>query len=789
MRVSLDWLRDWVDTGSDVAALAHALTMAGLEIEGVERAGPALSGIIVGEVREVTKHPNAEKLNVCRVFTGTDEVQIVCGAPNVRVGMKAPLATIGAVLPNGTQIKQAKLRGVESFGMLCSARELALNEEASGLFDLPSHFVPGTNLVEALALDDTIFEVNLTPNRGDCMSVIGIAREVAVARRADLHAPAMSPIRSEITDQFAVRLEAPQGCPKFVGRVIRGIDGKAASPFWMQERLRRAGLRPISAVVDVTNYVMLELGQPMHAYDLNRLHEAIVVRFARTGETLQLLDGRTVELTPDVLVIADTAKPLGLAGVMGGEDSGISDATTDVFLEVAYFDPATIAGRGRRYGLVTDASQRFERGVDPTLQERAIERATALLLECAGGKAGPTIVTGTAAPDLEVAPIRVRHARVQKVLGVQIAPETVADLLRRLGMTLEGGPNEWRATPPSWRFDLRIEEDLIEEVARLHGFDNIPEQPAQIAQVLAPWSERRVRNERAADLLVDRGYHEAITYTFTDANWQRILHAEDALALANPISAELAVMRLSLWPGLLQAVRANQHRQQQRIRLFEIGRRFAAGSGAETEVISGVAVGGALAEQWGSESRTIDFFDVKADVEALLALSGDPAGFRFTAERHPALHPGQSARIWRGDRAVGWLGALHPERAARMDLTYPVFVFEIETDASLAADLPEYREISKYPAIRRDIAAIVDEELAADGLLATVRASAGELLKGVSVLSVYQGRQIEKGKKSIALGLQLQDTSRTLTDQEADAIVARVVEQLSARHGAAIRDK
>ena len=789
MRVSLGWLRDWVDMGSDVAALAHALTMAGLEIEGVERAGPALSGIIVGEVREVTKHPNAEKLNVCRVFTGTDEVQIVCGAPNVRVGMKAPLATIGAVLPNGTQIKQAKLRGIESFGMLCSARELALNEEASGLFDLPSHFVPGTSLVEALALDDTIFEVNLTPNRGDCMSVIGIAREVAVARRADLHAPAMSPIQSEITDQFAVRLEAPQGCPKFVGRVIRGIDGKAASPFWMQERLRRAGLRPISAVVDVTNYVMLELGQPMHAYDLNRLHEAIVVRFARAGETLQLLDGRTVELTPDVLVIADTAKPLGLAGVMGGEDSGISDATTDVFLEVAYFDPATIAGRGRRYGLVTDASQRFERGVDPTLQERAIERATALLLECAGGKAGPTIVTGTAAPNLEVAPIRVRHARVQKVLGVQIAPETVADLLRRLGMTLEGGPTEWRATPPSWRFDLRIEEDLIEEVARLHGFDNIPEQPAQIAQVLAPWSERRVRNERAADLLVDRGYHEAITYTFTDANWQRILHEEDALALANPISAELAVMRLSLWPGLLQAVRANQHRQQQRIRLFEIGRRFAAGSGAETEVVSGVAVGGALAEQWGSESRAIDFFDVKADVEALLALSGDLAGFRFTAERHLALHPGQSARIWRGDRAVGWLGALHPERAARMDLTYPVFVFEIETDASLAADLPEYREISKYPAIRRDIAAIVDEELAADGLLATVRASGGELLKGVSVLSVYQGRQIEKGKKSIALGLQLQDTSRTLTDQEADAIVARVVEQLSARHGAAIRDK
>jgi phenylalanyl-tRNA synthetase beta chain len=789
MRVSLAWLRDWVDTGDDVRALAHALTMAGLEIEAIERAGPELKGVIVGEVREVTKHPNAEKLNVCRVFTGKDEVQIVCGAPNVRVGMKAPLATIGAVLPNGTQIKQAKLRGVDSFGMLCSARELALNEEASGLFDLPGHLVAGTDLVQALALDDTIFEVNLTPNRGDCMSIAGVAREVAAARRTGLHARVPAPVSAGIADTFAVKLEAPQGCPKFVGRVIRGIDGKASSPFWMQERLRRAGLRPISAVVDVTNYVMLELGQPMHAYDLGRLNESIVVRFARAGETLQLLDGLTVELAPDVLVIADSAKALGIAGVMGGEESGISDATTDVFLEVAYFDPDTIAGRGRRYGLVTDASQRFERGVDPALQERAIERATALLIECAGGKAGPTIVTGAAKPDTKITPIRVRHARVQKVLGVQIAPDIVADLLRRLGMTLEGGPGEWQVTPPTWRFDIRIEEDLIEEVARLYGFDNIPEQSAQIEQVLAPWSERRVRNERAADLLVDRGYHEAITYTFTDASWQRILHAEDALALSNPISAELGVMRLSLWPGLLKAVRENQHRQQQRVRLFEIGRRFAAGTGAETEVIAGVAVGSAIAEQWATETRAIDFFDVKADVEALLALSGGRDQFRFTSERNPALHPGQSARIWRGDRAVGWLGAVHPEHAARMDLTYPVYVFELEADGALAADLPEYREISRYPAIRRDIAAIVDEWLAADGLIATVRASAGELLKNVSVLSVYQGRQIEKGKKSIALGLQLQDTSRTLTDQEADAIVARVVEQLATRHGAAIRDK
>jgi phenylalanyl-tRNA synthetase beta chain len=794
MRVSLDWLREWVETGSDVQALAHALTMAGLEIEGVERAGPELKGVIVGEVRSVTKHPDAEKLNVCSVFNGTEEVQIVCGAPNVRAGMKAPLATIGAVLPNGTQIKKAKLRGVESFGMLCSARELDLTEDSNGLFDLPADFVAGTDLNQALSLDDTVFEVNLTPNRGDCMSVLGIAREVAAARRVELQPAQVQPVQADIADTFPVTIEAPQGCPKFVGRVIRGINGKAKSPFWMQERLRRAGLRPISAVVDVTNYVMLELGQPMHAYDLSRLEGSIVVRFAKEGEKLQLLDGRTVDLSSDVLVIADSNKPLGIAGVMGGEESGISDATTDVFLEVAYFDPDTIAGRGRRYGLVTDASQRFERGVDPQLQERAIERATALLIECSGGKAGPSIVTGSATPARNIAPIRVRHARIGKVLGAEIAPDIAADLMRRLGMSLQSSalspqPAEWLVSPPSWRFDIRIEEDLIEEVARLYGFDNIPETSAQIVQELAPWPERRVRNERAADLLVDRGYQEAITYTFTDPAWQGILHPESALALVNPISAELAVMRLSLWPGLLQAVRENQRRQQQRVRLFEIGRRFAPETGAETEVVAGVAVGAATAEQWGVETRSVDFYDVKADVEALLALTGDGGGFRFVKAAHPALHPGQCAQIVRGDRVVGWLGALHPEHTARMDLTYPVFVFEIETEAALAADLPEYREISKYPAIRRDIAVIVDEATPVDALLDTVRASEGGLLKGVSVLSVYQGRQIEKGKKSIALGLQLQDTSRTLTDQEADAFVARVVEQLASRHGAVIRDK
>jgi len=791
MKISLNWLRDWVDTGDDVPALAHALTMAGLEIEGISKAGPSLPGVIVGEVKSVTKHPDAEKLNVCVVSTGKEELQIVCGAPNVRVGMKAPLATIGAKLPNDVEIKRAKLRGVESAGMLCSARELGINDEASGLFDLPADLQPGQDLVSALALDDTIFEVNLTPNRGDCMSVQGVAREVAAARGKPLHAPAINPVPATIEDTFPVRIESrPKdsvACSKFVGRVIRGIRPNSASPFWMQERLRRAGLRPISAVVDVTNYVMLELGTPMHAYDLRRLQGGIVVRFAKQGERLKLLDGREVELTPDVLVIADERSVLGMAGVMGGEDSGISGDTVDVLFECAFFDPNDVAGRGRRYGLITDASQRFERGVDPELQERAMERATQLLLECAGGKAGPLVVTRAPKAYPTPAPIRLRHQRVEHVLGVKVDASIVESLLKGLGMTLSGGAGEWQVTPPSWRFDLRIEEDLIEEVARLHGFDKIPEQPEFGTHEIAPWTETRVRIERASDLLVDRGYQEVINYAFTDAAAQSLLCPEPAVALSNPISAELAVMRVSLWPGLLQALSSNQRRQQPRVRLFEVGRRYSASG--EVEVIAGVATGSVLPEQWGAEPRKVDFFDVKADVEALLALTGAPDEFRFVAESHPALHPGQSARIYRGERAVGWLGALHPQHCRRLDLTYPVLVFELETEAGLAAAVPQFQEISRYPAIRRDIAAIVDEGLPVEALREVVQRSAGHLLKRLTVLSVYRGQQLQKGKKSIALGLQLQDTSRTLTDNEADALVAQVVEELRRQLNATLRDQ
>lgn len=791
MKISVQWLREWVDTGDDIPALSHALTMAGLEIEGNQPAAPATSGVIVAEIQSFERHPDAEKLNVCRVNTGNEVVQIVCGAPNVRIGMKAPLAQIGATLPGGIEIKKAKLRGVESSGMLCSAKELGLSEDASGLLDLPSDLKVGETLSKALSLEDRVLEINLTPNRGDCMSVAGVAREVAAVGGKTLRGPAINTVPKQIDATFPVKIEAPAACAKFVGRVIRGVRPKAQSPLWMRERLRRAGLRPISLLVDVTNYIVLELGQPMHAYDQRMLSGGIAVRMAKAGETLKLLDGRTIELTPDILVIADQKTVVGMAGVMGGEASGINDDTTDVFLEAAHFVPDAIAGRGRRFGLITDASQRFERGVDPELPARAIERATQLILEYAGGAPGPSVVTQGS--DLQKVPaIRLRHDRIKHVLGADIDAASVAKYLDSLGMQSQSGNSEWSVAPPSWRFDIKIEEDLIEEVARLHGYNNIVPIDAQIEQQLGTSTESIIRKERAADVLIDRGYQEAITYSFVDPASQAILFpTEPTRALKNPISAELGVMRLSLWPGLVAAARENVRRQQSRVRLFEVGRKFVGNN--EIEVIAGVALGTALPEQWDAPTRKIDFFDVKADVESLLALTGDVSQFSFEAARHSALHPGQCAQIFRttkqGREPVGILGALHPEAARKMDLTYQLFAFELDVERAFAARLPQFADISRFPAVRRDIAAIVEEAVTLDALAAQVRAAAGLLLRDLTVLSVYRGEQIEKGKKSIALSLNLQDTSRTLTDEDADRVMTQVIDRLRAQLGASIRDK
>ncbi|MCC7200993.1 MAG: phenylalanine--tRNA ligase subunit beta [Gammaproteobacteria bacterium] len=791
MKVSLDWLRSWANPQWDAATFAHRLTMAGFEVESIEPAAPPFSGIVVATIVECARHPDADKLSVCKVASGSGELlQVVCGAPNARAGLTTAFATVGATLPGGMAIKRAKLRGVESFGMLCSARELGLSESHEGILELPAGLADGQDLRVALGLDDTLLELNLTPNRGDALSVAGVAREVAAISGCELNVPAVEPVPAAIADVFAVRLTAPAAGPKFVGRVIRGVNPAAQTPLWMRERLRRAGLRAISPVVDVTNYVMLELGQPMHAYDLRRLDSHIEVRLAKPGEVLRLLDGKDVPLAADELVIADASAPVGLAGIMGGEKGGIAADTSDVFLEVAWFEPGAIAGRARRHGLQTDASQRFERGVDPQLQERAMERATRLLLEIAGGRPGPAVVTSVRA----IAPratVRLETRKVQSLLGMPFATAQVADILGRLGMAVQVAGDVLEVAPPSWRFDISIAQDLIEEVARIHGYDEILPVEATMSQRAASASEAGVTAERAALLLVDRGYQEAITYTFVDPTLQqRLFEGAESLPLANPISAELGVMRVSLWPGLVQALLENARRQQDRVRIFELGNRFLvrAGQLEERASIAGLAWGRAVPEQWSADTRPVDFYDLKADVEALLALAGAADEFSFVAGAVDCLHPGRSARIERAGATVGWIGQLHPRVSKELELKDAPYLFELDFAACFAARVPRFSEISRFPVIRRDLAIVVEESARFDSIRSVVKAAAGEDLRDLTVFDVYRGPGVESGRKSIALGLILQATSRTLTDADADAVMASVIARLQGELGAVIRE-
>ena len=792
MRISTSWLSEWVDTGWDAATLAHRLTMSGLEVEAIEPAAPAFSGVVVARVTGRAPHPDADKLSVCTVdFGGTEPVQVVCGAANARAGMTAALALPGAELPGGLKIRKASLRGIESGGMLCSARELGLGDSHAGILDLPAEFAPGQDLRVALGLDDTVLELAVTPNRGDALSMAGVAREVAAISGAALRPPAVEPVAASIPDRFEVRLAAPEACPKFAGRVIRGVRSDASTPPWMVERLRRAGLRAVSPIVDVTNYVMLELGQPMHAYDLRRLRGRIDVRLAREGEQLELLDGKTVTLQADVLVIADAEAAVGIAGVMGGEKSGIAADTCDVFLEVAYFQPPAVAGRARRFGMHTDASQRFERGVDPRLQERAMERATRLLLDIAGGQAGPAVVTQDQAWLPERNAIVLDTTRMARLLGVNLPRVDVESILRRLGMQVAAAGDTLSVIPPSHRFDLAIPEDLVEEVARLHGYDAIPAIDAPMPQQAAPSTERSVRRERVMALLADRGYQEVITYSFVSPGMQALFEpGQQALALSNPISADLGVMRRSLWPGLALALGENVRRQQDRVRLFELGTRFVVESGQMVESLSlaGIAWGAAEPEQWGSANRPVDFHDVKGDIEALLSLAGPLARARFAAEALPCLHPGRSAKIVIGERSVGWVGELHPEVSSRLELKVAPILFELDYLGSFSAEIPVFVQISKFPAIRRDLAFLVDETVTLDQIRENVSVSAGSVLKELRIFDVYRGQGIEPGRKSVALGLILQETSRTLTDADADTVVAAVVASLKNDQNATIRD-
>jgi phenylalanyl-tRNA synthetase beta chain len=804
MRIPYSWLAEWVRVPWSAQELGSRLTMAGLELEALEPAAPMFTGVGVAEILSAEKHPQADKLRVCRVSTGQGEpLQIVCGASNARAGLKTALAVVGAKLPGGLEIKAAKLRGTESAGMLCSAKELGLADASSGILELPSDAPVGKPLREYLELDDAVLELNITPNRGDAMSVIGVAREVAALSGGKLTGPAGRSGQAShgaLGDTFAVHLDAPSGCPKFVGRVIRGVSNTAATPMWMRERLRRAGVRSISPVVDVTNYVMLELGQPMHAYDLAKLNGEIHARFARAGETITLLDGKTVEVQPDVLLITDVAGPVGIAGVMGGQRTAVSAETTDIFFEAAYFAPDAVAGRGLRWGLTTDASQRFERGVDPSQQTRAVERATELLLEIAGGQAGPVAVRQSDEHLPARAVVTLRRRQLARLLGLGFDDTRVRASLEGLQMGVEPTNEGWRVTPPAHRFDIAIEADLIEEVARIVGYQAIPEADARVAQHFGSLPSAQPPEQALLETLALRGYHEAITYAFVDPQLQtRLFPDVTGIALANPIASDLSVMRVSLWPGLLKAALENQRRQQDRVRLFEHGARFLAtegGGGAvgatrEVDTLAGIACGHRLPEQWGlprDMREPVDFFDVKGDVAALLAATGAAAEFTFEPGALSCLHPGRAARVRRKGEPVGWLGELHPSLVKALEFTYPPVVFELDAEVALRVERPAYGEVSRFPQVRRDLAVVLDESVALSNLTERVTFTASSLLRDLRVFDVYRGPGVEAGRKSVALGLIFQDISRTLTEDDVATIMAAVVADLRVSLNAKIRE-
>lgn len=800
MKLPLSWLREWVDLPADAKAIAERLTSLGFEVESLLPVAPAFSGVVVAEIQAIAPHPQADKLRVCTVNAGSGAapLQIVCGAPNARAGLKTALAQVGAELPNDLRIKAAKLRGVESAGMLCSARELGISVEGEGILEFPADAPVGSGVREYLELDDWILELGITPNRGDAMSVLGIARELAAAFGVALKSPPAGQGRAVVVDSNArvpVRLVDGAGCGRFLSRTVQGIRAGGQSPRWLQERLRRAGLRPISPVVDITNYILLELGQPMHAYDRALLRGTIVARTAVAAEPVTLLDGRTLELEPDVLTIADDSGVIGMAGIMGGERTSISDQTTDLFLEVAWFDPAAIAGRARRHGLLTDASQRFERGVDPALQERALERATQLILELAGGSAGPVDVQELPERLPARAPVTLRQSRIARVLGRDFDAKQIAAQLKSLGMgVVEQGAGVWGVTPPSWRFDIHIESDLIEEIARGAGFDQIPEQAAIGHRRLRLLPETKIDERAVLQLLAARGFHEVVSFGFVDpALQQQLLGPQAAATLRNPIASDLAVMRLSLWPGLLQAALQNLRRQQERCKLVELASVFrpdANGAIVETSKVAGLAVGPRLPEQWGAARAGLDFHDLKGDVEALLAISGHGGVVSWAPLEAPppALHPGRCAAVLRDGAQIGVIGELHPRVARSLELTAEVQLFELDLALVTQAAPTRFAPVSVFPQIRRDLSFSVDAGESFSRIAEHVRAAASTRLRDLRLFDVYTGKGVESGRKSVALGLILQDVSRTLTDEEADRIVADVVTSLSSGLNAKLRE-
>ncbi len=795
MKFSENWLREWVNPAVTTATLSEQLSMAGLEVDGIEPVAGEFEGVKVGKVVACGQHPNADKLRVTKVDVGEAELlDIVCGAPNCREGIMVAVAVVGAVLPGNFKIKKAKLRGEPSMGMLCSFSELGISDDHSGIIELPAQAEVGQDIREYLELDDNTIEVDLTPNRADCLGIRGIAREVAVLNELDLAEPDVAPVKPSSDAKLTVNLNAPQGCPRYLGRVVKNVNVNASSPLWLTEKLRRCGVRSIDPIVDVTNFVLLELGQPMHAFDLDKIEGGIQVRMATPGEQLTLLDENTVTLSENTLVIADDKKALAMAGVFGGLDSGVSSNTKDILLESAFFSRDVIMGRARQYGLHTDASHRYERGVDPQLQHRAMERATQLVLEICGGEAGPVIeaVDENALP--QVNEVTLRQSRLNRVLGIEIDSDKVTQLLSRLGLATTFSDGSWHTIVPSYRFDIAIEEDLIEEVARIYGYNNIPNVAPTAHLNMLPAQEAQISDAQLKSVLLQRGYQEAITYSFVDPKIQQALFPDTAsLTLPHPISSDMSVMRVSVIPGLLGAAAYNQKRQQARIRFFETGLKFIADKSApngvsQIPVIGGLMVGKRHEEHWDLDDNTFDFYDVKADVEALLALSGNISQVNFTASNHSALHPGMAADITRNGKKIGVIGAIHPQFMKLLGLNGRVFVFELDLSEINTRNLPLAKPISRYPANRRDIAITVKDDIMVGDILKFVEKIGVNQLVGLNLFDVYKGSGIEPGYKSLAMTLILQDTDKTLEESEIQEAVNTVVSGLEKEFEAALRE-
>ena len=789
MILSENWLREWVNPDLDTEALAHRLTMAGLEVDSITPLAEGLSGVVVAEITSAEQHPDADKLRVCAVNTGTETVQIVCGAPNAAAGLKAPLAQPGGRLPGGIKIKKAKLRGVESEGMLCSGAELGLSDDHDGLLSLAADAPVGMPIEDYLDLNDQLIEIGLTPNRADCLSVLGVARDLAVMTDQPLKKPTIDAVAASIDDRFPIEVTAPEKCPRYLGRVIRNVDVSRPTPLAIVERLRRAGIRSIDAVVDITNYVMLELGQPLHAFDLETLEGGIRVREAESGEKITLLDGEERILNADTLLIADHKKPLAMAGIMGGEGSGIGPQTKHLLLEAAYFAPELIAGRARQYGLHTDASHRYERGVDPELAYQAMERATALLLECVGGDAA-SVVDVTSPSDLPSrTSVLLRKETVSRMLGLDVADEEIVRIFTGLGFEITPGETDgtWSCTAPSWRFDMGREADLIEEIARIVGYNNIPVAPLSGAASVGSLSETQLSKASIKQRLVGRGFSEAITFSFVSPELQQQFDPELApVSLQNPISSDLAVMRTSLMPGLVAAAGHNIKRQQSRVKLFETGLRFMPGETvAQEPMLAMIMCGSRLPEAWSSKAESVDFYDLKGEVECLLGGAREALSFRPTVAA--GLHDGQTAHILLHDSVVGVMGRLHPLTAKALDMPGATYVAELSLAEISRVSVPDFQDISKFPEVRRDIAVIVNRDTPAQAVLDCAQAAAGEALAQALIFDVYEGEGVDPTAKSLAIGLTFRDQSRTLTDEEITASLSQVIESLGEKLGATLR--